>query len=629
MTLTIPPDVIAPPISARQEVAQNASSSGIHPAVTRRRITLATVLAALALPAGADAFDPILEVRNFAKTTERQAYITMTPEFQARYQQQNAEGMVQVAQILAEDPGRVIGTEESPTPNGSHNICASYQFECAGDVRFYEWEESGAGIVEDVLFTARNGATINGRVWATETGPAERPAVVITTGSVQAPQTLYYGLAATLAKHGYVVLTYDVQGQGRSDTLGTGADLMEGVPSQAGQPFYDGTEDGLDFLLSTPEDPYDPRPSCGNANEGVGTDHSPKHDVRVADGFNAPYNPFWEKVDPSRVGIAGHSLGARAVSYIGQLDPRVDAIAAYDNLNRPTAPPACPSGSSPRPDTVDIERPAIGISNDYGIAPTPNTSDPNPESKSGGFSAYRDAGVDSMQVNIRGGTHEESAFIPGTVVPPVGLATLRGNDMVAWYTTAWFDKYVKCSEGSSCEADADARLLSDRWRDDAPGKAVDLNDDANLYSFYLRSRFDVTAAGGQERVCDDMRGGCETMGPDGEPIPYWLIDDAYRSDSGGGDPEPCTLPQTGTNGPDDKTTLPPTDGGDAIRGKGGDDHLRGGDGDDCLHGGRGNDRLKGDAGADLLNCGRGSGDVAVADEADTVKGNCERVKKPS
>src|SRR5687767_4963970 len=176
-------------------------------------------MGALALPASAPAFDPLLEVKNFAKTTERQVHITLTPEFQARYQQQNVEGTAQLAEMLASDPGRMLGTEEDPTPNGAFNLCATYQFECAGDVRFYDWEENGAGLAHDVLFTARSGATIVGKVWATESGPAERPAIVITTGSVQAPQTLYWGLAATLAKHGYVVLTYDVQGQGRSDTL--------------------------------------------------------------------------------------------------------------------------------------------------------------------------------------------------------------------------------------------------------------------------------------------------------------------------------------------------------------------------------------------------------------------------
>src|SRR4029079_18323060 len=111
------------------------------------------------------------------------------------------------------------------------------------------------------------------------------------------------------AKAGYIVLTYDVQGQGRSDTFGEDPDRQEGVPSQQGQPFYDGTEDALDFLLSTPSNPYNPRPSCGNANGDTGTDHSPKQERRVAAGLNAAFNPMHDLIDPSRIGIAGHSLG--------------------------------------------------------------------------------------------------------------------------------------------------------------------------------------------------------------------------------------------------------------------------------------------------------------------------------
>jgi len=131
-----------------------------------------------------------------------------------------------------------------------------------------------------------------------------------------------------------------VQGQGRSDTFGQGADQNEGVPSQAGEPFYDGTEDGLNFLLSTPSHPYEPRPSCS-----TGTSHAAKQNARVKAGFDAPYNPLWHRVDPARVGIAGHSLGAAAVSFIGQEDPRVDALVAWDNLDDPR--PA--AGRSPRP----------------------------------------------------------------------------------------------------------------------------------------------------------------------------------------------------------------------------------------------------------------------------------------
>ena len=93
------------------------------------------------------------------------------------------------------------------------HLCSTGDDGCAGDVRLYDWSP-GYGIVKKVLFTARSGATISGRVWATKAGPAKRPGIVITNGSVQAPERLYWFAAQTLAKAGYVVLTSDPQGQG-------------------------------------------------------------------------------------------------------------------------------------------------------------------------------------------------------------------------------------------------------------------------------------------------------------------------------------------------------------------------------------------------------------------------------
>jgi len=73
--------------------------------------------------------------------------------------------------------------------------------------------------------------------------------------------------------------------------------------------------------------------------------------------------------------------------------------------------------------------------------------------------------LDSMEATIRGGTHYEFSFIPGNTLPyPLGTATLRGMDMVAWYTTAWLDRYVKCGKDATCQRRADARLLTNRWR---------------------------------------------------------------------------------------------------------------------------------------------------------------------
>jgi hypothetical protein len=158
------------------------------------------------------------------------------------------------------------------------------------------------------------------------------------------------------------------------------------------------------------------------------------------------------------------------------------------------------------------------MSADYGIVPTPNTADPDPLGKSAASLAYSRAGVDTGELIIRGGTHLDFSFIPN---PGFG-ATLRGADMIAWYTTAWFDKYVKG------DPTADARLLTTRWRDDAAEAAVDPDGDGNLFSFYYRSRLDIDGF-----ACEDLRAGCPGMAPDGGGG-YSYLDLATSSDAGTG-----------------------------------------------------------------------------------------------
>ena len=354
--------------------------------------------------------------------------------------------------------------------------------------------------MQPVLFTARSGATISGTVWATKAGPAKRPGIVITNGSVQAGEQLYWFAAQTLAKAGYVVLTSDPQGQGQSDERGEAPDESEGSPAQSdGRPFYDGTTDALDFFLSTPDKPFVPRKSCN-----TGTSHAPKQERRVKAGLNTAFNPFHALVDPSRIGIAGHSFGAAGVSYIGQKDPRVKAIVAWDNLGAAVANDGgrigatdCPADPSERAPAT-ITKPALGIAADYFIPPTPNTSDPDPLAKSIASRKYSEAKVDTGELIIRGGTHYDFDWIPNEGFP----ATLRGADMITWYTTAWFDKYVKG------DATADQRLVTDRWRADADEAAVDPKGDGNMFSFYYRSRLDIGLSGGGRFLCEDLRPGC-------------------------------------------------------------------------------------------------------------------------
>ncbi|HEX4011780.1 MAG TPA: alpha/beta fold hydrolase [Solirubrobacteraceae bacterium] len=490
-----------------------------------RRLILGSATAAIAALAVAGAaaampptsFNPVVEAQNFSITQQRQA-IYDTPQYQTQLAVDGAASTAQALATEAADPGRLF----------SDDLCWNLSNGCAGDIRLYNWAGDGYGIVRPVLFTARDGATISGHVWATVAGPATRPGIVITNGSVQADEEMYWYAAQTLAKDGYVVLTFDPQGQGQSDALGQSPDESEGVPAQTdGRPFYDGTEDAIDFLLSTPGHPYEPVPSCSTA-----TSHAAKQSQRVAEGLDAAYDPFWQLLDPGEIGLVGHSYGAAGVSYIAQWDPRVKAVVALDNLGGPGPDQGAVPGSGPSPQgaigeascpadpadrtTVPITKPGLGISADYGLPPTPNASLPDPTFKEQESLAYSKAGVDSGEIVIRGGSHLDFSWIPNQAFG----ASLRGPDIADWYMSAWFDKYLKHEPG------ADARLLSQRWRDDPVEAGVDPNHDGNAFSFYFYSRLDIHLADGQVWDCEDLRDGCPGMVPtdqDGWPGDYSYV----------------------------------------------------------------------------------------------------------
>lgn len=437
----------------------------------------------------ATSFNLGVEVKDYSNVLERQAtYLSPANQLQLRtVGQQNA-----LAAVMTElhDPQREFMSD----------LCWNGYDGCAGDTRLYDWETKGYGIVRPFVFTARNGAQLSGHVWATRSGPAKRPGVVITDGSVQADEQMYWFAAQALAKDGYVVMTFDPQGQGQSDTLGQGADTLEGVPAQTdGRPFFDGTEDAVNFFLSTPSHPYRPVASCSS-----GTSHAAYQTSRVKAGFDAAYNPFWSILNRNEIGLAGHSYGAAAVSYIAQWDKRIKAVVAWDNLGAPEvaggeSEKGCVDAAARR--TAPIHVPGLGMSADYGLPPTPHTSLPSYDGKDTESLAYSKAGVDSGEIVIRGGSHLDFSYIPN----PAFGASLRGPDIVAWYTNAWFDYYLKH------DASGYAHLVSRRWQHDALEASVDSFHDGNAFSFYYRSRLDIHDPDGGRFDCEDLRAGCAGM----------------------------------------------------------------------------------------------------------------------
>ncbi len=430
--------------------------------------------------------DPDRESANFSKQSERAADY-LHPAMLRQQATQSAGSALDGLREQATDPGRLFVTD----------LCWARPQGCGGDPRLAYWKRRGYGNVAAVQLTGRNGATLAGHVWSTRSGARKRPLVVITPGSMQATEQMYWWAAQVLAKSGYVVLTFDPQNQGRSDTFGEGKDRFDGVPTQAAlTTFFDHTQDALDFALSGPGDAYCPRASRSGAS------HCGKQRQRVHEGKANAYNPMWRLVDRRHVGLAGHSYGADGASWIGQQDRRVDAVVAWDNLCDPRASDgaaaACRTSGlgSPRPRV-----PSLGISGDYPGTPTPYTSEPDRDLKSAASKRYSRAGIDTGQIVIRGGTHYEWSYIPA----PAFGATLRGIDASAWYTTAWFDRYLKG------DLSAQRRLLTDRWRWDGIEASVDPVGDGNMLSYHYVSRLDLGHRGGRRVRCENLRRGCAAL----------------------------------------------------------------------------------------------------------------------
>src|SRR3954451_9519684 len=97
----------------------------------------------------------------------------------------------------------------------------------AGNPYRASWD-GNRGQITPVSLTDRYGALLRGDVLTPKPGATRRyagmvltapfPEVVIITRSVQGSEHMYWWLAEDLAERGYVVLTYDVQGQGTSET---------------------------------------------------------------------------------------------------------------------------------------------------------------------------------------------------------------------------------------------------------------------------------------------------------------------------------------------------------------------------------------------------------------------------
>ncbi|MGH2694409.1 MAG: alpha/beta hydrolase family protein [Actinomycetota bacterium] len=447
-------------------------------ATRRLRLVLAALLLpallGVAAPAAAQTSEPQYpspewfqrEALNFATVTQAPAEQATDPDFQLRWNQQSAANR--------EHYMRRRYIENTWWWDSTGNLCNHWSGPCTGDPYLYPGVDpfyENEGLVEEAIYFDAQGALLSGRVWVPKSSqPGDNlPGVVIETGSVQAPETLYWWFAQTLVRNGYAVMTYEVRGQGRSDNHAANGEPGSNSNSSV---FATNLVDTIEFFLSTPDNPY------------------PRTGTRAGAPID-DFNPFHDRIDRDRVGIVGHSLGATGASVVQGMDPwpgrllssnPVDVAVAWDNLS---------ASGSLAGHTVTPRVPTMGQSADYGLVPVPHTSPPNPQGKNSGFNAWKQAGVSSYQINVRGGTHYEWSLLPGFPTS----SWEWGNPLADHYSLAWLDRWLKLP-GEAGYDDADARLLNDAaWVD--------------RMSFYFDSaRFFPTRTGAWQD-CADIKAGCE------------------------------------------------------------------------------------------------------------------------
>ena len=303
------------------------------------------------------------------------------------------------------------------------------------------------GQITPVSFQAYDGALLQGHLFTPKPNArdpytkqrlrAPYPSVVIVTGSIQASAGVYTWLAEDLAERGYAVLTFDVQGQGQSETLPHDGSL-DGVPSERQESFDRDTENAITWMLSTP-----------------------------AHKYNATYNPRWSQVDhtkdhhsvtkgrTTKLAVIGHSTGAVTVSYLQGVDRRIQTAVALDKL---TATPSAIDDDKAElgelPGPVIPKVPTLGLQAEYGFEPQPyflancssfspcpgspdKAPDPNREEASG-FNTWRAHHVDSAVIVPRASTH-----LDFTDLPPILPSSVRGQAMIGYYTQQWLALYLQ------------------------------------------------------------------------------------------------------------------------------------------------------------------------------------------
>jgi hypothetical protein len=216
-------------------------------------------------------------------------------------------------------------------------------------------------------------------------------------------------------------------------------------------------------------------------------------------------NPGYGVLDTKNLGIAGHSLGAAAVSVVQQCSDQGGVWKTVPECHGQSYPIRTVIGFDALSGSVTPVVPGMDQEADgYFLNPEPAPQAPDPTAHLGALNKWESAKLDTFAFSVRGGTHVEWSYIP-----LISLATSYGRHEIGYYTLAWFDRWLSPSAG--IRADALQRLLKGPI---AQHIAVEAPWRANYMSARYLGGFRLTGAGGTVTQVLDLRqyGGTSKVG---------------------------------------------------------------------------------------------------------------------
>jgi len=341
---------------------------------------------------------------------------------------------------------------------------------CGGDpYRRLEAWNGVRGQVDEVSFVNRYGATIRADLWAPTTpftdpvtgavtaGPF--PAVIIVSG-YGFDRFRYRAFAQGLAESGYIVLTFDPQGQGGSDFGPNPASTYCDPNGAWKEPQEMGIQETGECAGQDPQPeattqdlPYVPAILLFQDARGVQPLYNAIRPRFVFGALDAAAwllsgaNPLRSLLDETRLGVAGHSIGAYAAMMVANGDPlhrfragiSWDSFAYLDNGVSPTVPTMFQQSEQEN---------LIGPR----YAPPPDPEALHPARRS--YDTFVTSCVETKFLVLRSSTHREwSYFAPGTITE----ASKKGERVALHQSLAWFDRSLKGAATSHTRGDEPAQ----------------------------------------------------------------------------------------------------------------------------------------------------------------------------